>query len=577
MNRICTVLLTSCALSCSETNQNELHLQPWLLNEAADRGFEFVYESGFDGTPKYPEIFGGGVALFDVDGDGDLDIYVVQGGSIIGTNPLGVTNQLFINDGLGYFSNATEESGAADAGYGMGATTGDFDNDGDLDLYVTNVGENTLLRNNGDGTFVDVTTQAGVGDNGWGTSSAFFDMDLDGDLDLFVANYINWNVGIERVCKSQLGILDYCHPNAYNSPAKDVLYRNNGDGTFTDVSEAAGFHTIWGNGLGVTIGDVNDDGLPDIYVANDEMKNQLWMNQGDGSFVEDALASGVAVDANGEPKAGMGTDFADIDNDGDLDLLVVNLLGQSDSMFINQGGWFEDGTPRSGLSSITRPFTRFGIGFHDLNNDGFLDLYIANGKVLLAAESSITDDHYAEDNVLIQGNMDGKFVEVFPRGGVAVPLIHTSRGAAFGDVNGDGGIDIVVINRDAPAYLLMNTNAGNGGFVRLHLLNRHGAPAQNATVRFNLGGTRIRRDVCTSGGYVSAHDPSLHIGIGDEPNITGIEITWSDGTKQQVENMSAGEIRTIHQPLGLGQGSDPRPGIGMKKGSTPSEVAYGTL
>ena len=181
----------------------------------------------------------------------------------------------------------------------------------------------------------------------------FFDMDKDGDLDLYVANYIEWNEGIERVCKSPSGILDYCHPDAYNAPAKDVLYRNNGDGTFTDVSEEAGIHSVWGNGLGVTVGDVNDDSFLDVFIANDEMNNQLWMNQGDGTFIDDAIVSGVAVDANGEPKAGMGTDFADVDNDGHLDLLVVNLVGQSDSMFMNRGGWFEDGTPGSGSSAST--------------------------------------------------------------------------------------------------------------------------------------------------------------------------------------------------------------------------------
>jgi hypothetical protein len=403
-----------------------------------------------------------------------------------------------------------------------------------------------LLRNNGDGTFTDVTIDATVGNDGWGSSAAFFDMDKDGDLDLYVANYIEWNEGIERECKSQSGILDYCHPDAYNAPAKDVLYRNNGDGTFTDVSEEAGIHSVWGNGLGVTVGDVNDDGLLDVFIANDEMKNQLWMNQGDGTFIDDAIVSGVAVDANGEPKAGMGTDFADVDNDGHLDLLVVNLVGQSDSMFMNQGGWFEDGTPRSGLSAISRPYTRFGTGFRDLNNDGMLDVYMANGRVLIA-QTSETDDYYAEENVLIQGVGEGKFKEVTPKGGVSKSLIHTSRGVAYGDVNNDGGVDIVVINRDDQAYLLMNLNVGKGNFVKLQLLNRNGAPAQNATVRFTLGGKTQRREVRTSGGYVSAHDPTLHIGVGDAKSITDLVITWPDGTKQQITDVITGETVVIRQ------------------------------
>jgi len=549
MKRIFPSLLVGCLLGCSNLqvdSPDEKRGTPWFTNEADERGFLFTYDSGFDGSPRYPEIFGGGAALFDVDGDGDLDIYVVQGGSTIGSGSHWSVNQLFLNDGSGHFANMTEGSGADDAGYGMGVTTGDYDNDGDLDVYITNVGANTLLRNDGGGKFTDVTLHAGVGHVGWGSSAAFFDMEHDGDLDLFVANYINWNLGIERVCKSQAGVLDYCHPDAYNAPARDVLYRNNGDGTFTDISLEAGFHTVWGNGLGVVVGDVDGDGYHDIFVANDEMHNQLWMNQGDGTFVDDALVSGVAVDANGEPKAGMGTDFADIDNDGDLDLLVVNLVAQSDSMFINQGGWFQDGTAKSGLSSISRPFTRFGTGFHDLDNDGVLDVYMANGRVRASYES-ITDDIYAEDNLLIQGVRGGTFKEVLPRGGVGTPLIHTSRGAAFGDVDGDGGIDVVVINRDAPAYLLMNTNPARGGFVKMHLQNRNGAPAQNATVRFVLGDQEIRREVRTAGGYSSSHEPSLHIGVGNEVRIVNIEITWSDGTTQRVDDIEVGENRTIHQ------------------------------
>jgi len=276
------------------------------------------------------------------------------------------------------------------------------------------------------------------------------------------------------------------------------------------------------------------------------MNNQLWMNQGDGTFVDDAIVSGVAVDMNGEPKAGMGTDFADVDNDGHLDLLVVNLVGQSDSMFMNHGGWFEDGTPGSGLSAISRPYTRFGTGFRDLNNDGVLDIYMANGRVLIS-QTSETDDYYAEENILIQGVGEGKFKEVTPKGGVSKPLIHTSRGVAYGDVNNDGGVDIVVINRDGQVYLLMNQNVGKGNFVKLQLLNRNGAPAQNATVRFTLGGKAQRREVRTSGGYVSAHDPTLHIGLGKEQAISGVEITWSDGSKQKIPDVSANETVTTHQ------------------------------
>jgi len=276
------------------------------------------------------------------------------------------------------------------------------------------------------------------------------------------------------------------------------------------------------------------------------MNNQLWMNQGNGTFIDDAIVSGVAVDANGEPKAGMGTDFADVNDDGLLDLLVVNMFGETDSLFMNKGGWFSDGTPSSGLSSLSRPYTRFGTGFRDFNNDGILDLYMSNGKVRLP-DTILNDDPYAEENVLIEGIGNGRFKEVFPKGGTTSELVHTSRGIAYGDVDGDGAIDIVVLNRDAPAYLLMNQNPNDGNFVQLKLINVHGAPAQDATVRFTLGNRPVRREVRSGGGYCSAHDPTLLIGIGKEDGVTGVQITWSDGTIQKVTDISSGEIRTIHQ------------------------------
>jgi len=532
-------------VGCSKPKEQVEQVKPWFADEAKERGFDFVWESGFNGYPYNPEIVSGGLALFDVDGDEDVDIYVVQGGSIANPDQTEFANQLFLNDGKGYFVNATQGSGAGDTHFGTGVTTGDYDNDGDLDIYISNVDGNVLLQNDSSGKFTDVTSQAGVGESRWSASSAFFDMENDGDLDLYVANYIDWTPETERECKA-VGQADYCSPGAYDAPAKDTLYRNNGDGTFTDVSEESGVRAIWGNGLGVVVGDVNGDGFLDVFVANDQVNNQLWMNQGDGTFVDDALFTGVAVDANGQPKAGMGTDFADVNNDGLLDLLVVNFFGETDSLFINGGGWFNDGTLGSELSPISRMYTRFGTGFRDLNNDGMLDIYMSNGKVQ-RADAMLTTDPYAEHNVLIQGMDGGRFKEVTPKGGTIAELLHTSRGIGYGDVNADGAVDIVVINRDAPAYLLINQNPEGGKFVKLRLVNKHGAPAQDAVVRFTLGDKRIRREVRTGGGYCSAHDPTLHIGLGNENSISMIEVTCSNGSKQVISNVDAGEVRTIHQ------------------------------
>jgi hypothetical protein len=533
-------------VGCSSKPEDVIKEKPWFAEEATMRGVDFIFESGFKDFPYNPEIISGGVALLDVDGDLDVDIYFVQGGSIVDKSQTEFANQLFINDGSGHFSNGTAGSGAGDTSYGTGVTTGDYDKDGDVDIYITNVDANVLLRNEGNGTFVDVTKIAGVGEKRWSSSAAFFDMDNDGDLDLYVANYIDWSHETELECKAKSGLLDYCHPQAYRAPAKDLLYRNNGDGTFTDVSVASGIRSVWGNGLGVAVGDVNEDGFLDVLVANDKMNNQLWVNQGDGTFIDEAIVSGVAVDANGEPKAGMGTDFADVNNDGLLDLLIVNLFGETDSLFLNNGGWFSDGTPMSGLSAISRSNTRFGTGFRDLNNDGFLDLYFSNGNVRLP-DLITTDDPYAEENIVVQGNGTGRFVEVFPKGGVVNQIAKTSRGIAYGDVNGDGAMDIVVQNRDALPYLLINQNPGGGGFVKLQLRNTFGALVQDGVVRFTLGATKMRREVRTSGGFCSAHDPTLHIGIGNAQSITDVEITWPDGTKQEIVDVLAGETVVIHQ------------------------------
>ena len=520
----------------------------WFEDVAATAGVEFVCLSGHSGPFLFPEIVLGGAALLDHDGDGDLDVYLVQGGSITSpeTNP---PNRLYRNDGDGSFTDVTAESGAGDTGYGIGAAAGDFDNDGDVDLYLTNLGPNTLLRNEGDGTFTDVTEASGSGDPGWGNSAAFLDHDHDGDLDLFVTNYINWTPATELTCYNNFGARDYCLPLNYNSPARDTLYRNDGDGTFTDVSQAAGLETAFGNGMGVAPGDYDGDGRIDVFVANDSMMNQLWINQGDGTFVDEALLRGCAIDEHGKAKAGMGVVPTDADDDGDLDLLVVNLFSQSDSFYRNDSGYFADRTAVKGLAMHSRPYTRFGVGLVDLDNDGWLDLYQANGDVVISAEP-LTDDPFAQPNLLLRGGPDGRLEPVSPRGGVSPELIHTSRAAAFGDLDNDGGVDVVVVNRDGPAYVLHNVVQHRGNWLLLRVLDEHGRDALGAEVTLGLGSRRLRRDVQPAYSYCAGNDARVHVGLGDASTADDVRVRWTDGGRESFGDLAAGRVVTLRRGEG---------------------------
>jgi hypothetical protein len=533
----------------------------WFAEESRLRGLQFTHVSGHQDIYYIPEVVVGGAALFDYDNDGDLDAYLVQSGSLTKPPSQRPGNQLFRNRGDGTFEDVTARSGTGDPGYGMGVTAGDYNNDGLTDLYVTNVGPNVLLKNNGDGTFSDVSKAAGVDHPGWGASAAFFDMEADGDLDLFFANYLNWSIETERQCTSRAGRPDYCGPNTYEAPAVAVLYRNEGDGTFTDISIAAGLPTAFGNGLGVVTADFNADHRVDVFVANDQMPNQLWINMGDGTFRDHAALTGCAVDDDGNPKAGMGVTAADIDNDGDRDLLIVNLVRESDSFHRNQGQYFVDDTIRVGLGVASRPFTRFGMGLHDFDHDGRLDLFEANGRVERGAVLH-SEDPYAEPNLLFRGGEDGRFVEVLPRGGTADPLVFSSRAAAFGDVNNDGAIDILIVNRDAPASLLINAVPDRGHWIICRVVDEHGRDALNATVTMTVGDTRIMRDVMVAYSYCAANDPRVHIGLGRNEVATGVEVQWIDGTVEKFGDLSCDQIHVLRRGESHGRRSSPKSASG---------------
>ena len=531
----------------------------WFSEEAHERGIDFEHHSGFDGRPMMPEMMGGGVALADLDSDGDLDAYLVQSGRVDKTLAAEFSaNRLYMNRGDGHFDEVAGAAGAGDRGYGMGVAAGDYDNDGDIDLYVTNLGPNVLLQNDGTGSFTDVTAESGVGDPRWSTAANFVDLDLDDDLDLFVVNYINWTPEIERECYVKTFYVTYCGPTAYGVPAMDRLYRNNGDGTFTDVTKAAGIDVAFGNGLGNVAADFNADGLADLFVANDGTTNQLWMNAGGLRFKEECVLWSCAMDSDGIEKAGMGVASADVDDDGDSDLLVVNLERQTDSFFRNEGSYFFDATRLIGLGTTSLRHTRFGVALADFDNDGRLDLYEANGKIALSGPAE--GDGYAEPNTLYRGSInDGaiRFDELDPTGGVSSGLVHTSRAVASGDIDDDGGIDLVVINRDAPAYVLMN-RANRGNWARFRVRTASGRDAHGATVSATVGGRRLSRDVQRSASYLASNDPRVHFGVGTETRLHNVVVRWPGGSEEAFGDLAAGETHDVRQ--GEGSGNHPSPG-----------------
>ena len=371
------------------------------------------------------------------------------------------------------------KAGVAHAGYGMGCAVGDYDGDGDEDLYVTNVGANVLYRNQGDGTFRDVTSEAGVGHAGWSSSAAFFDGDGDGDLDLFVVNYVRWSPGREIECFAGGNERDYCQPGNYNAPAPDVFYRNDGGETFRDESERAGFSKAFGNGLGVAPGDYDGDGDLDLYVANDGDPNQLWVRGKDGRYTDQALLSGVAVNRYGLAEAGMGVAAVDLESDGDLDLFVTHLRDETNTLYLNQGGWFDDATTATGLASSSIGYTGFGLGFADFDHDGELDLYVANGRIGRSVAPSAADP-YAEPDQLYRGLGGGRLEELGPQGG------GSGRAVALGDYDEDGDLDVLVVDNGGPARLLRN-RAASGQWVKFRVLGPRSRPVIGATVRGHRG------------------------------------------------------------------------------------------
>jgi enediyne biosynthesis protein E4 len=537
-------------------------------------GLDFTYVNGATGQYYLPEQMGAGAALFDYDKDGDLDVFLVQGGPL-GSSAKGdgSTSRLFRNDLVVAangrrtlrFTDVTTRAGVGLRGYGMGTAVGDYDNDGDLDLFITSFGPETLYRNNGDGTFTDVTSQAGVSDALWSASATFFDYDRDGDLDLFVANYLDFTLAGNKTCTDSLGARDYCGPRAYR-PVPDRLYRNDGNGRFADVTESAGISRADGAGLGVVAGDYNGDGWLDLYVANDATPNQLWINNKNGTFKDDGLLSGSALNAAGNPEGSMGIASGDFDADGDEDLFITNIVGETFALYRNDGqGNFEDARVQTGLAAPTAAFTGFGTDWFDYDNDGWLDLFVANGAVNIIEAQRGQPLPFRMKNQLFRNTGAGRFVETSSAGGPAFDRADISRGAAFGDIDNDGDTDLVVTNSIGPVRLLLNqahstssgqarsTSSGQAGarnhWVQIALEqepgNRYGLGARIGVER--AGKPTMWRRVRTDGSYLSASDARVHVGLGPSASIDSIVVQWPDGRSERWTGVTSDKLVTLRR------------------------------
>ena len=520
-------------------------------------GLDFVHACGGERNYFMPEIMGSGCAFLDHDNDGDLDLYFVNGAPAPGTGTVEPTsrpiNRLFRRETSGQYTDVTAASGLGDTGYGMGVAIGDIDNDGFDDVFVTNFGKNRLYRNLGDGTFQDVTDIAGLGDHGWGTSAVFFDFDRDGFLDLYVANYVQLDASIQ--CPDKSGRLDYCGPSSH-PPQADLLYRNQGDGTFTNVSQAAGIQTAK-RGLGVVAADLTKDGLIDIYVANDGEANQLWVNLGDGTFRDDALVLGVAFNDSGHPEASMGVVCEDLNRDGDWDLFMTHLRGESNTLYVNDGSGFVDATSTSKMLGTSLPFTGFGVGAGDWDQDGDLDLAIVNGHVFRgSAQAGSTADapasffaDYAQPGVILR-NDENSFSDISSQVGTYGQTSHVGRGLAVGDADGDGDLDLLVANCHGPGRLYLNDSANLGDWLSVAALT-NGRPALGAELVIDVAGKPMVRRVHPGASYLSSNSSAAHFGFGKDAVVDKIEVRWPDGQKESFAIEFINRSIVIEQGKGL--------------------------
>ncbi len=544
----------------------------WFSERAEETGLDFVHVNGASGRFFYPEILAPGVGLLDYDNDGDLDVYLVQGRTLGTSPPLDRTppsstaagilkgrlyrNDLRINaDGSRqlHFTDVTDGSGINADQYGLGVAAADVDNDGWIDLLLTNFGTNQLLRNKGDGTFTDVSKQSGIEDRSerFAVSAAFLDYDRDGWLDLYVANNANYTLQNETSCPNMAGARDYCPPQIYGGQP-DRLYRNQGNGRFADVSATALVGGKFGPALGIATADYNGDGWIDIYVANDGEENLLWINQRDGTFRETALLAGAALTAEGIAEASMGVDAGDFDNDGDDDLFMTELTGQGSNLYANDGsGNFRDVSALSALGRLSVPYTGWGTAWFDFDNDGWLDLLSVNGTIVAVNDAPPQTFPYNQRKVLFRNLRDGRFEDVTGQAGAVFKLSESGRGAAFGDIDNDGDTDVLVGNDGGRVRLLVNNLGSRNHWLGLRLVGKAtGRDMLGARVAVSRDGSTTWRRARADGSYGSANDPRVLVGLGSSTATPTVKVRWPDGDFEEWTGIPIDRWTTLKEGTG---------------------------
>jgi len=551
-------LLFFCFLASGTAMSDESSVPPpmtiRLVDVAQEAGVTLLNVTGESSKDYIVEVNGNGAAFLDFDNDEDMDLLIVNGSTLNNLRKDGDPMvALYVNDGYGNFTDVTARSGLNKKGWGMGVCVADVDNDGFEDVYITAFGPNVLYRSNGDGTFTDVTARAKVGDTHWSTSCAFGDYDRDGYVDLYAANFLTFDeTKIERRGCKYMGADAMCGPLGLPGEP-DTLYRNNGDGTFTDVTQRAGISDPGHYGFGVIFSDLDNDGWPDIYVADDSTPNLLFQNKRDGTFSEVALFAGVSLSEDGREQAGMGVDVGDYDNDGNFDIFVTNFSNDSNTLYQNNGnGIFSDVTFPTGLGQSSMAYLGWGTGFVDLDNDGRLDIFIANGHVYPGVDGMQTGSKFLQTKQLYQNLGNGRFREVTEEVGGGLLIEKSSRGAAFGDYDNDGDLDILVINLNDLPTLLRNDSRNGNHWLTLRLVGtKSNRSAIGTRVEATVGDHRQIAEVRSGGSYLSHNDSRVHFGLGKATRVERLEVRWPSGLVETFEDIQADRFLTLTEGEGI--------------------------